>query len=66
MLQDLSVLSNFEVIIMFPGKFVIVIDPWVNDEYLLYIKILLLQLKYLVYDKYDLYDPSKTSLNLTT
>ena len=66
MLQDLSVLSNFEVIIMFPGKFVIVIDPWVNDKYLLYIKILLLQLKYLVYDKYDLYDPSKTSLNLTT
>ena len=49
---------------MFPGKFVI--DLWVNDEYLLYIKILLLQVKYLVYDKYDLYDLSKTSLNLTT
>ena len=57
MLQDLSVLSNFEVIIMFPGKFVIVIDPWVNDKYLV---------MYLVYDKYDLYDLSKTSLNLTT
>ena len=56
MLQDLPVSSNFEMIIMFPGKFVI--DPWVNDEYLLYIKILLLQVKYLVYDKNDLTQPN--------
>ena len=42
MLHNTPDSSNSEVIIMFPGQFAI--DLWVNDEYLSYIKILLLQL----------------------
>ena len=42
MLQTVPVSSNFEVIIMFMRRFAI--DPWVNDEYFSFIKILLQQL----------------------
>ena len=42
MLQTLPDSSTFEVIIMFTRQFAI--DPCVHDEYLLYIKIWLIQL----------------------
>ena len=42
MLQTVPVSSNFEVIIMFTRQFAI--DPWVNDKYFSFIKILLQQL----------------------
>ena len=42
MLQTVPVSSNFEVIIMFTRRFAI--DPWVHDEYFLFIKVLLQQL----------------------
>ena len=42
MLQTVPVSSNFEVIIMFTRQFAI--NPWVNNEYFSFIKILLQQL----------------------
>ena len=45
MLQTVPVSSNFEVIIMFTRQFAI--NPWVNNEYFSFIKILLQQLDYI-------------------
>ena len=42
MLQTWPVLSISEVLIMFTRRFAI--DPWVHDEYFLFIKVLLQQL----------------------
>ena len=52
MLQTVPVSSNFEVIIMFTRRFAI--DPWVNDEYFLFIKFLLQQLTLVYRDLIDL------------